>query len=121
MAFPKHHGKNLRKGRVSQPDRIYSITTVVRQREPIFENFQAARSLIRVLSEHEQYEYAKTLCFVVMPDHLHWLMELGNKKKLDGVIQSIKSLTSKRIGRRVWQKGFYDHALRDEENIKNIA
>jgi len=56
-----------------------------------------------------------------MPDHLHWLMQLGDVRDLSAVVQSVKALSSKRIGHRIWQQGFYDHAVRDEENIKAIA
>lgn len=121
MVYRKYHGKNLRKGRVSIPSQIYSITTVTRKRLPVFADFAAARTLIGVLREHEQHGYAKTLCFVVMPDHLHWMMELTGKRNLGRVMQGVKSLTARRAGKRIWQKGFYDHALRREEDMKALA
>lgn len=34
---------------------------------------------------------------------------------------SLKSRKSSAIGKSIWQKGFYDHAVRKEEDIKNIA
>ena len=56
-----------------------------------------------------------------MPDHLHWLMQLGEEKDLSSLVQQVKSWASKAIGKSIWQKGFYDHAVRKEEDIKNIA
>ena len=121
MDLRKSHGANLRKGRVSIPGQIYVITAVTKNREPFFTDFFVARTLIRVLQEHEGRGYAETLCFVVMPDHLHWLMQLGSSRELESVVRSVKALSSKRIGQRLWQKGFYDHALRRDEDTKEIA
>ena len=121
MHRQKSHGANLRKGRVSIPGQLYVITAVTRDRQPFFTDFLVARALVRVLQEHEDREHAETLCFVVMPDHLHWLMRLGSNRKLEAVVRSVKALSSKRTGNRLWQKGFYDHGLRWDENIKEIA
>ncbi len=69
----------------------------------------------------EEEKWASTLCFVVMPDHFHWLMQLGEPKELSSLVQQVKSWSSKAIGKSIWQKGFYDHALRKDENVKEIA
>ena len=61
-----------------------------------------------------------------MPDHFHWLVELQSGS-LDKVMGRTKSLSARainrmtdRVGRR-WQKGFHDHALRREEDLKSLA
>jgi REP element-mobilizing transposase RayT len=77
--------------------------------------------LIQVLINHDRLGFAKTLSFVVMPDHLHWLMQLGDIKNLGETVQTLKSLTTRRLGRTIFQKGFYDRALRQEEDIKGLA
>jgi REP element-mobilizing transposase RayT len=118
---PKAHGQNLRKHRVSIAGQIYSLTIVTRKRQRIFSDFWQARQLIKVMGGVEQQKMASTLCFVVMPDHAHWLMQLGETKELSCLVQQVKSWSSKRIGKPIWQKGFYDHALRQEEDLKNIA
>ena len=56
-----------------------------------------------------------------MPDHLHWLMELTGQTDLSQIMQSVKTLSAKQIGRPFWQAGYHDHALRKEEDIKAIA
>lgn len=120
----KPHGENLRKGRVSEPGRIYLVTTVTRDRVPWFNDLRAARALIQVL--YTEPVHAQTLAYVVMPDHLHWLMTLGDVLLAD-VLQSVKSVSSHRInrllGRRgsLWQAGFHDHALRQEEDLVAMA
>jgi len=121
MAQENMHGCDLRKGRVSIPGQVYSITLVTRNREPFFRDFRLARTLIGIFREHEKRQVTKSLCFVIMPDHVHWLLELGYKKELSAVVQGVKSLASKRAGRKLWQKGFYDHALRRDEDIAATA
>ncbi|HEB69114.1 MAG TPA: transposase [Desulfobulbus sp.] len=117
----KAHGKNLRKGRFSGPGMIYVITTVTRDRKPVFADFFTARTLIQVLMRHEQLGFAQTLCFVVMPDHLHWMMQLQEIKTLGETVHALKSITSRKVGNPIFQKGYYDHAVRKEEDIKTLA
>lgn len=56
-----------------------------------------------------------------MPDHIHWLMQLASSQPLSNVIKAIKSKASVQLGQPIWQKGFYDHAIRKDEDIQNIA
>jgi len=44
-----YHGKDLRKGRYSEPGRPYLITTVVKDRERLFQNFWLARLVVKEL------------------------------------------------------------------------
>ncbi|HKJ76214.1 MAG TPA: transposase [Gammaproteobacteria bacterium] len=115
------HGRNLRRGRVSLPSHVYAITAVTRDRDPVFRDFASARCLVKVLREHEEHGRARTWRFVVMPDHLHWLMQLGETHPLGTVVRDVKALSSRRLGQRLWQKGFYDHAVREDEALRELA
>jgi len=70
---------------------------------------------------------AETLCFVVMPDHVHWLIQLRSGGKLSTVLRGVKSSSSRRVNRYlnrsgpIWQDGYHDHALRRDENIRAAA
>jgi putative transposase len=115
------HGKDLRKGRVSMPGSVYHITTVTRDREPVFLDFKAARLFIGTLREAELRGEASTLAFVLMPDHLHWLMQLGSQRALSRVVGSVKNVIAHRLKRRIWQSGFHDHGVQAEEDLRLIA
>jgi putative transposase len=115
------HGRNLRKGRCSEPGRIYHVTSTTRDREPVFDDFLMARRLINLLFEQQGYGHADTLAFVVMPDHLHWLLQLQGGRSLSEVVGSVKSLSSRAEGRPIWQSGFHDHALRVDEDVRDAA
>jgi len=117
----KPHASSLRKGRYSEANRIYLITTITECREHVFDDLVASRIVINTLKEGQAREDAETLAFVLMPDHLHWLMQLGSGKSLASVVAAIKSVSAHRIGRKIWQDGFHDHALRKEEDIQGTA
>ena len=121
----KPHSRDLRKSRFSETGRIYLITTTTHLRHHWFGNLMHGRHVVRALKRAESH--AETLAYVVMPDHLHWLMQLGDNTDLSGVIRSIKSISARTLnlslGRtgRIWQSGYHDHALRRDEDVKHIA
>jgi REP element-mobilizing transposase RayT len=86
---PTYHSKDLRLARFSQPGQIYLVTAVTLNRQPIFANFAAARVLIGALRAAQISCRAETLAFVVMPDHLHWLMSLGAEADLTAEVQAV--------------------------------
>ncbi len=121
----KPHARALRKGRVSELNRIYLVTTVTHQRKPMFSNWRCGRLLVQVL--RKESPRAATLAFVIMPDHLHWLLQLEQGTTLSAVMRTIKTVSSRKINQRfgrtgrLWQPGFHDHALRKEEDLKKTA
>ncbi len=121
----KPRGHDLRKGRVSEPNRIYLITTVTQERVSHFTDFHLGRLLVHTL--RGETPRAETLAFVVMPDHLHWLMQLREGHDLSRVIADVKSISSRRINRALnrkgslWQRGYHDHALRRDEDVAGVA
>ena len=123
MDDSKPHAKRLRIGRVSQTEQIYLITVVTDCRRFIFDDFYAARTLIQTLKTEDDAQRATTLAFVVMPDHLHWLMQLEEGAQLARCVRNIKSVTTHRLAlcHTVWQRGFHDHAVRREEDLQALA
>ena len=117
----KPQAHKLRAGRHSQPGQVYLLTTVTQHRVPVFAHFHHARSLIAVLREQQERQIAQTLAFVVMPDHLHWLMQLGKLATLSTCMRSVKTLSAQRLGGPIWQSGYHDHAVRHEEDLPAIA
>lgn len=115
------HQKDLRKGRYSLANQIYHITTTTKNRTQIFSKFVNARLLINTMQKADALSYTKTLAYVVMPDHVHWLLQLTEGVSLSNVIKSMKSESAKAIGQPIWQLGYYDHAVRKDEDIQTIA
>ena len=125
MANPTGH-QALRKGRVSQPGRLYLLTTVTADRMPWFGDTDLARIVGRVMIEPNAWGDARPLCWVLMPDHWHGLVELGEHDGLALVMNRFKSLIGKRLhtvmpSARIWAHGYHDHALRHDEDIHAVA
>ena len=118
---------DLRKGRYSAAGHAYYVTTVVEGREPIFSDLMLGRILVRGMKYLHDNGDVQSLAFVVMPEHLHWLFVLGDSLTLSGVVRSLKGSTSVRLGREMgrrgpfWQRAFYDHAVRKDEDLRQIA
>jgi REP element-mobilizing transposase RayT len=116
----------LRRGRVSEHGRVYCLTTVVACRHPLFLDFRAARVVIHAMRDLQLEGQVVSLAFVVMPDHLHWLIELGSGS-LERVMRLLKTRSARRIHRAglfrgpVWQAGFHDRAARRDDNIVAMA
>jgi len=117
----KAQSHRLRSGRYSCAGQAYLITMVTAARAPVFESLAAARSLVQVLQQEQRLTRAQTLAFVVMPDHLHWLMQLGEVCTLSQCVHSVKSMSSRQHGPGLWQAGFHDRTLRREDDLRAIA
>jgi putative transposase len=120
-AAPSPHAADLRKARFSQSGGVYLVTTVTLDRRPVFDCFSSARCVVRVLQMEHAAGRAMTLAYVVMPDHLHWLLTLGSTVPLSQVVRTVKSVVAHQLGGRIWQQGFHDHAVRAEEDLPAMA
>ncbi|SDG68392.1 REP element-mobilizing transposase RayT [Pseudomonas benzenivorans] len=117
----------LRKGRASACNTIYLITATTDNREPLFTHFPAACSAARGFEDATLLKESRMLAWVLMPDHAHWLLQLGDKGTLGEVIGRLKSASSHNANRALnrtgplWSKAFHDHALREEEDLQAAA
>lgn len=117
----------LRKGRFSVPQQIYFITFNTKDREQIFHNWELACFAARMLSMNSTWGDAKILSWVLMPDHFHGLIQIGDDQSLSAIIKKAKGNTAISINRHrqqngsIWMDGFYDHAIRKEEDLPSIA
>jgi putative transposase len=118
---------DLLRGRASIDGQIYLVTTVTRDRARLFTNLYLGRILVRVLHSPATTASATTLAYVVMPDHLHWLLQLHPGSNLSEVVWAVKGRSSFEINRArgvrggVWQPKFHDRALRSDENLGAAA
>ena len=64
--------------------------------------------------------------YVVMPNHVHWLVKPLGDEDLEKLLQSIKRFSAGRINELLsrsgplWQKESYDHVVRDAEELARI-
>ena len=64
--------------------------------------------------------------FVVMPNHVHLIVGLrprarrASPLRLGTVVASFKSGSSRDAGTLLWQRGYHDHVIRDEEDLARV-
>ena len=122
----KPHAGALRRGRYSETGRVYLLTAVLHGREALLQNFALGRLLVAELRDAHENGLVHSLAWVVMPDHLHWLVQLESTT-LNELMRRVKGRSARRINQRLsrtgplWQQGFYDRAVRQEEDLRAIA
>ena len=118
---------NLRLGRYSVGGGIYHVTTVTADRVPFFLDYHVAPAVVREMRQLDDEGSVESLAWVLMPDHLHWLLGLGARNNLGGSMKAFKARSAHKVNRllgrtgRVWQPAYYDHGLRRDEDVKGIA
>ncbi len=78
---------------------------------------------------HDGRSWTKSslLAWVLMPDHWHGLVELGDAETLSQLMRGFKANLSRRLrpGQPgmgpIWASSFHDHALRHEEDSMKVA
>ena len=135
----KHHRHALRLKNYdySQPG-AYFVTICSWQRQPHFLSSELSKTLTQTwehLSSH--YPTAAPDAFVVMPDHIHGIILLGEpiklvrKTTLTDIVSGYKSITTvawirmkksnnEPYARHLWQERFYDHVMRNERDLRRV-
>jgi REP element-mobilizing transposase RayT len=128
MSTERPRGRQLRAGRASLSGNAYHVIFRTFRGRPLFHDLRLGRIVVDGLRCQHEARRASTLAFVVMPDHVHWLFVLGACVTLPGVMSAVKGSTAWRInsargaiGERVWQAGYFDHAVRRDEEARAIA
>ncbi|MDD1149412.1 MULTISPECIES: REP-associated tyrosine transposase [Pseudomonas] len=122
----RSNGYRLLKGRHTQIGRIYAITAVTEQRRPMFSDFYLGRLVVEQIRAQHEAGLIHSLAWVVMPDHIHWLFQL-QKCSLEESLCRLKSRSGRNINQRLnqrgrlWQKGYYERAIRREADLKALA
>ncbi|MDP2786893.1 MAG: transposase [Pseudomonadota bacterium] len=119
---------DLRKGRHSETHRAYFVTTVLAERQlRLFADLFIARLVVAEMRALHQSGTVNSFAWVVMPDHVHWLLQLGESIDLSATVKRFKARSAHRVNQRLnrrgslWQRAFHDHAVREEEDVKEIA
>ena len=126
---PTHHRghRSLRIGRVSMSGHVYHVTTATYLRQPLFAEFVSARIVIGRLNDPALLEGTELLAWVVMPDHVHLLLQLAEAGSLSRCVNRLKGAAARALnlefGRKgpVWQRSFHDHLLRQEEDLATVG
>ena len=125
----------------------YFVTICTKQRFPIFGRIlkdevqlnKNGQIISRCWSSiAEKYKNVRTDQFIIMPNHFHGILfivkdeycekiKITEAVNLGGVISSFKYHSTKdinqingRIGRKIWQRNYYEHVIRNEIELLRI-
>jgi putative transposase len=102
-------------------DSAYFVSTQTAGRKSLFQVERWARLMVSTLKHYDGTGY-KLHAYVIMPDHLHLL--ITPIESIEKSMQLIKGGFSFRAKRElqwngeIWQPGFTDHRIRNEEDWK---
>ena len=100
---------------------MFSITATTWRRRRVFVDGAEVRRYQVELGECARTNGFVLLAYCFMPDHLHVLVEGSEGSDLARFVKAFKQASSfdyrRRIGRPLWQRSYYDHALRGEGEL----
>jgi putative transposase len=97
----------------------YFVSTQTVARKPFFRHERWARLMVATLEHYAQSGFTLH-AYVIMPDHLHLLIEPS--ESIEKLVQLVKGGFSFRARKEfqwtdeIWQPGFTDHRIRDEDD-----
>jgi putative transposase len=119
--------KALRRHRFSVSGQVYLITTVTHGRRRVFADWETGCIAARKVADATLWRDSRVLCWVLMPDHLHAVVELGPSESLSRLMKRVKSVIASTLRGeaalrpRIWAAAFHDRALRHEDDLEDVA
>lgn len=116
----------LQRGWALPPGQIHHVTVATRDRTAWFANFHVGCGVVRAFREPAVLGDVALLAWVLMPDHVHWLLETGDAP-LEKVVARMKSASAVQANRilaragPLWYPAFHDRALRHEDDLRAVA
>ena len=137
MTLPKRQSNRL-KDYDYRHQGVYFVTICVRDRLNLFWQPLAAVSAITETPPLSTQGYIVERCiqempihysgmqingYVIMPNHVHLLLTLaeGCKVSLSTMVNQLKGVVTRRLGRSIWQRSYHDHIVRDEQDYLRLT
>ncbi|MQY55729.1 MAG: transposase [Dehalococcoidia bacterium] len=103
-----------------------SITIATKGKQKIFSEQHLALSFVALLKRACEGNDILLYAYCVMPDHVHLLISASERKGIIEFVRGIKSLSTKMAWQHgysgtIWQRSFYDHFLRKDEDCRIVA
>ena len=74
------------------------------------------------------YDAVRVDKYCIMPDHIHFIISIDTDADrrtqfaptISRVMKQFKGSITKQVGRSIWQKSFYDHGIRNQQDYDEI-
>ena len=117
MTTPPKGSHQLRVGRVSLPWSTYLLTFCTHERKPGLAISPVLNALREELICMETDSIWQPQALMIMPDHIHLCVILGDKLDMSKAMARLKSRTRPALRplSLQWQAGYHDHRLRPDD------
>jgi putative transposase len=118
-----HPGRNASSEDILNPRRYFFATTRTSMSRRLFQTERNAGLLIDVLRSLVAEHKFQLHDFVIMPDHVHLLVELDGDMTIEKAMQFIKGRFSHRLTQEfghkgeVWQRGYSEKQVMDAQSM----
>ena len=118
-----HPARNAGPANILSPSRIFFATTKTSMGKRLLQSERNAELLIEVLRSLVAEHKIKLHDFVIMPDHVHLLVEIDSGMTIEKAMQFIKGRFSHRLTQEfghkgeVWQRGFTEVQVMNREDF----
>jgi putative transposase len=119
-----HPGRNASAVEILNPYRIFFATTKTSLGKRLLQSERNANLLIDVLRSLVAERFFTLHDFVIMPDHIHLLIEVNEGMTIEKAMQMIKGRFSYRLSHEfnykgeVWQRGFSEVQVLGKESFR---
>ncbi len=83
-----------------------------------------------ILKINTKYENAKIENYIIMPNHIHFIIALESEHdggmrasrptSLMTVVRTLKTMVTREIGVSIWQSSFYEEGIRSQKHYENV-
>jgi len=107
---------------------IYFITTVTKNRMPLFGDSDAIELLFDVLRNVKRKHPFDSIAYCIMPDHIHLMLKVTDvsNHNISTIMHAVKRQFTLRYKQlqglqsfSAWQTRFYDHIIRDQKDFEH--
>jgi putative transposase len=119
-----HPARNAAPANILNPSRIFFATTKTSMGRRLLQSERNAALLIDVLRSLVSEQKFMLHDFVIMPDHVHLLIEVDGDMTIEKAMQLIKGRFSHRLSHEfgykgdVWQRGFTEVQVLNKQNFE---
>lgn len=113
----------------------YFITICCLDKRPLLGTLHQGEIQVSLDGQHlleEMFSLERTLRgisvydYVIMPNHFHLVVEIQRKEGetgmgVSGFVRLLKGNVTKRSGKSLWQRGYYEHVIRQDESLQEIV
>lgn len=102
------------------------VTIATKGKQAVFSHRQLAEDIVALLKTLCKEDDIPLYAYCIMPDHAHFLLSASKERDIIGFVRELKSRSTRIAWQhgyegRIWQRSFYDHFLRQDDDCREVA